>query len=370
VSDLTVKDKTDKEEQNFLNKEKLVFEKQIVYFKSSEKMNEIEDNSIDVIITSPPYNRDKNYVSDDGKLYNDNKDEEEYLKFLKKVWKECLRVASDKAVFFLNIGDSANDQGKSEKVALSAENAGWKRIQDIIWVKSFLGKGHYTPSGGNKRLNNMWEHIYLFVKKKKKYQLDTKAIGIPYADKSNIGRYSDEDLRDPGNVWLIPYSKTTGATTKKGHDAPFPIGLPYKCIKLVPYAEKVLDPFGGTCSTLAACLKLGLEGRAYENYPNKNIIKSRIKEGIEFNEEKVNLIPHLELTIKILSKMLSSVHFTPKRIETKKDYRRFSIMDEILENLQIKNDFNTKLKKRIKNYKKNKHKQVAKNKIQKTLDDT
>ena len=49
-------------------------------------------------------------------------------------------------LFFLNIGDSAKDQGISEKVVTTAVEAGWTRIQDVIWVKSIYGKGHYTPS--------------------------------------------------------------------------------------------------------------------------------------------------------------------------------------------------------------------------------
>ncbi len=127
---------------------------QTIFFKSSEKMNELKNNMIDVIVTSPPYNRGKKYSSDNQEEYNDNMKEDVYLKFLRGVWKECLRIASETALLFLNIGDSAKDQGISEKVAKSAEDAGWYRIQDIIWVKSIYGKGHYTPSGGNKRFNN------------------------------------------------------------------------------------------------------------------------------------------------------------------------------------------------------------------------
>ena len=124
----------------------LIVKDQTVFFKSSEDMSELDDESIDVIITSPPYNRGKSYTSDNGEIHNDKMEEQEYLELLTKVWKECYRVAKKSAVFFLNIGDSAVDQGKSERVAISAEQASWIRIQDIIWAKSFLGKGHYTPS--------------------------------------------------------------------------------------------------------------------------------------------------------------------------------------------------------------------------------
>jgi len=335
---------------------KLIIENQTVYFKSAEKMDELEDDSIDIIITSPPYNRGKKYSSDGNEEYNDNMKESEYLEFLIRVWQECYRVSKKSTVFFLNIGDSANDQGKSEKVALSAEQANWIRIQDIIWIKSFLGKGHYTPSGGNKRLNNIWEHVYVFVKDKKHYQLDPKAIGIPYADKSNIGRYSESDLRDAGNVWLINYEKTTGATIKKGHEAPFPIGLPYKCIKLIPFAEKILDPFCGTGSTLAACLKLGKTGIAYEKFPRTEVIKQRILEGKSFKEPKFNLIPHLELTINLLIDFLTLQSFKLSRPSSKKDLLNYQILVDVLENMQDQSLLYKELKKKIGNFNKNEDK--------------
>jgi site-specific DNA-methyltransferase (adenine-specific) len=348
------------QKDEIISTRKIELKNQTVFFKSSEDMSELEDDSIDVIITSPPYNRGKIYASDGGEIHNDKMEESEYLSSLSKVWKECYRVAKKSAVFFLNIGDSALDQGKSEKVAISAENSSWIRIQDIIWVKSFLGKGHYTPSGGNRRLNNLWEHVYLFVKNKKEYKIDPKAIGLPYADKSNIGRYSDIDLRDPGNVWLIPYIKTTGASIKKGHEAPFPIGLPYICIKLVPNASTVLDPFGGTCSTLAACLKLGVKGYAYEKYPRTEVIKSRILEGNDYSESTENLIPHLELSIKLLNDLSSETPIKVPAIKSKADFNNYQILNEVLNNLNVKNPLKISLEKRIKRYKeilKNKTKQ-------------
>ena len=132
------------------NQHSLKIDNQTVFFKTSENMEEIPDKFIDVIVTSPPYNRNKNYYSDTLEKYNAKRPENEYLDFLKRVWKDCYRIASDECVFFLNIGDSAKDQGISEKVANSVVETGWTRIQDIIWAKSLYGRGHYTPSGGIK----------------------------------------------------------------------------------------------------------------------------------------------------------------------------------------------------------------------------
>ncbi|TFF88697.1 MAG: site-specific DNA-methyltransferase [Promethearchaeota archaeon] len=322
----------------------LKYKDQTIYFKSSKNMEEVDDSSIDVIITSPPYNRKKSYSGDFGGEHNDNMTDEQYFKFLESVWSECYRVAKNNGIFFLNIGDSAIDQGKSEKVVKLAESVGWIRVQDVIWVKSFLGRGHFTPSGGSKRFNNVWEHIYLLVKNKKEYKLDTKAIGIPYADKSNIGRYGDSDLRDPGNVWLIPYQKTTGLSVKKGHEAPFPIGLPYRCIKCVPNCKMVLDPFCGTGSTLAACINLGVKGIGYEKYPRIKTIKQRLKEGLKFEPIAFTLIPHYELAIKLLCDYLNESNYFLSKPDSKKGLIENEILLDVIQNLQIKNSFTKKLR--------------------------
>ena len=126
-SDLIL-DKIERGNQLTSRSDKIQIDNQIVYLKSAESMEEIPNEYIDVIITSSPYNRGKKYQSDDGSLYNGKLSENEYLEFLTHIWKECLKKGTEKCVFFLNIGDSANDQGISEKVALSAEKAGWKRI--------------------------------------------------------------------------------------------------------------------------------------------------------------------------------------------------------------------------------------------------
>ncbi len=285
---------------------KFVDGKQTLFFSSSENMYHLKDNSINVIISSPPYNVGKDYkVENDDSTenigYNDRKTSLEYLAFLKRVFTECYRVLSEDGVFFLNIGDSAKDQGKSEDVVRCAVDTGFKRLQSVIWVKSIFGKGHYTPSGGNRRLNNVWEYVYILIKSKK-YTIDPRAIGIPYADKSNIGRYSEIDLRDAGDVWFIPYTKTTGATIKKGHEAPFPIELALRCLQLVPNVKTVLDPFAGIGSTLRAAKELNLIGYGYEILPRLDIIKQRLNEQI--SDIKTPLLPQLNTYSEIITEML------------------------------------------------------------------
>ncbi|MFX0124579.1 MAG: DNA-methyltransferase [Candidatus Hodarchaeota archaeon] len=317
-----------------------IFDNQTVYYKSSENMQEIKDNSIDVIVTSPPYNRNKFYSDDLGGIYNDKQPEEEYFQFLTRVWRECFRVLNPRGIFFLNIGDAASDQGLSENVVQLAVETGFHRLQTVIWIKSFLGKGHFTPSGGSRRLNNLWENIFVLVKDRKRYYINPKAIGIPYADKTNIGRYADEDLRDAGNIWLIPYSKTTGATIKKGHEAPFPVELPYKCIKLAE-GETVLDPFVGTGSTLAASRLLNKKGFGYEKFPRKEVIRKRIMEE-SFKETPAVLLPHMELAISILSRYCSMINYNQLH---EKGFLRFSQKEKT--QLKILKDTLNQLNKQI-----------------------
>lgn len=310
---------------------------QHIFFQTSEDMRSLSSESIDLIITSPPYNRNKNYVSSiKEEKYNDHQTLDEYYNMLKRVWQECYRVAKKNCVFFLNIGDSATDQGKSEQVKQLAIDVGWILVQDIIWVKSLYGRGHYTPTGNNKRLNNIWEHVYMLVKDSSAYHLKPKAIGIPYVDKSNIGRYSDIDLRDAGNVWHLPYEKTTGSSIKKGHDAPFPLGLPYYCIQLVENVQTILDPFVGSGTTLAVANQLGLQGFGYELYPQVDLITETILNS-KYEYQVPILIPHYEQAIRTLSRLFDQyATYLPLPVSTKKEQEELSNLKDTLHKLKIK----------------------------------
>lgn len=259
-------------------------------------MPELPDRSVDVIATSPPYNRGKRYHP----RYSDRLPEVEYHGLLLRVFRECHRVLATDGAFFLNIGDGAADQGKSERVCLWAQEAGFRRVQTLIWVKSLLGKGHFTPSGRGRSFSNLFEYLFLLAKGPRP-RLDVKAVGIPYADKSNIGRYSEVDLRDAGNVWFVPYRETTGATVKKGHEAPFPVELPWRALRCVPRARRALDPFAGTGATLAAAESLGIEGVGYEPYPQVPVIRRRLT--TPFLPPSTVLLPELERSLQVLAQL-------------------------------------------------------------------
>jgi site-specific DNA-methyltransferase (adenine-specific) len=152
---------------------------------------------------------------------------------------------------------------------------------DIDWIKSifiprkYLGKknhkiiledttiGHSDPISSNRFLRINRENIFHFTKTGN-VQIDRLAVGAPYQDKSNIGRYNDIDLTDAGNTWFIPH-KTIQDKSERPHPATFPIELPLKCIMLHGSGGidstkplSVLDPFCGIGSTAIACRRIGV----------------------------------------------------------------------------------------------------------------
>lgn len=92
--------------------------------------------------------------------------------------------------------------------------------------------------------------------------MDRLAIGVPYQDKSNIGRWrsAKQDIRCRGNTWFIPYKTIRDKQNQRPHPSSFPVTLPEMCIKLhgARQTRLVVDPFVGIGSTALACLRIGV----------------------------------------------------------------------------------------------------------------
>ncbi len=234
----------------------------------SRRMSEIRSSSVKVCVTSPPYFRNKEYETQYSTY-------DQYLSYLNEVWLEVRRVMSDSGLLFVNIGDSFDNQFKSHDVAKRIVNLGFRFVQTVIWVK-----GHYTPVQGNKHLNHLFEYLFIFSKSDK-YALDRLGIGVPYKDKSNIGRWkvAKRDVRCRGDVWNINY-ETVQRHSQKLHDAIFPVELPRLCIKLVRAKETdvVLDPFLGSGTTIVAADQLGVRSIGYEiNREYEKVIRKKLE---------------------------------------------------------------------------------------------
>jgi len=198
-------------------------------------MSELDKGSVDCIVTSPPY-----------------KDEDGYTDELMVAWLEqAHRVLKTNSVLFMNFGHLAGFKSRAFRVAMMAEDVGFVWNDTITWVKN-----HYRPIQGYKRVNNLTEFIFILTKGKP--SLDRLAIGVPYADKSNIGRFATQDLKCRGNVWPLKY-KTVQSKEQKRHNDRFPVDLPLWCLLLAGLEENslVIDPFNGSGTTGIACKILG-----------------------------------------------------------------------------------------------------------------
>lgn len=238
-----------------------------------EGMKDMKGDTVDVVVTSPPYNIGVNYNS-----YADNLSESEYLDWVGDVAKGLHRVLKDEGSLFLNIGTKPSNPLWPIEVAKVVSKT--FRLQNTIhWIKSIaipigdvgdyphmirsISVGHFKPVNSANYLNNCHEYIFHFTKTGK-VGLDKLAIGVEYQDKSNVRRWkTGRDLRDRGNTWFIPYKTVT---TSKPHPSTFPVKLPEYCIRVhgLHKTKLVLDPFMGIGTTAVACQKLGVDCIGFE----------------------------------------------------------------------------------------------------------
>jgi site-specific DNA-methyltransferase (adenine-specific) len=217
--------------------------------KTSEKMDELPDNSVHLMVTSPPYNV--------GKEYDENLTLNEYREFLKKVWAEVKRVLVPGGRACINVANL----GRKPYIPLHAFviedmlSLGFLMRGEIIWNKASSGSpstawGSWL-SAKNPTLRDIHEYILIFSKGSFK--------------RDDMGRDStisrDEFLELTKSVWTFPAE----SAKKVGHPAPFPIEMPYRLIQLYTFSEEVvLDPFVGSGQSAIATIKSNRHYVGYE----------------------------------------------------------------------------------------------------------
>ncbi len=224
-----------------------------IFLKSSEDMSELPDNSVHLMVTSPPYNV--------GKEYDNDYSLEEYLALLRRVWTEVYRVLVPGGRACINIANL----GRKPYIPLHAfvikdmVEIGFLMRGEIIWNKE-SSAGSSTAwgswmSASNPTLRDVHEYILVFSKQTfKRPKMDRK---------STISR--DEFLEYTKSVWNFG----TVSAKKIGHPAPFPVELPYRCIQLYTFeGEVILDPFMGSGQTAIAAKNTNRHFVGYENNPS------------------------------------------------------------------------------------------------------
>ncbi len=221
-----------------------------IFCKTSEVMSEIPDNSVHLMVTSPPYNV--------GKEYDENLSLNEYREFLKKVFKETYRVLVPGGRACINIANL----GRKPYIPLHSYiiedmlNIGYLMRGEIIWDKGTSASpstawGTYLKAN-NPVLRDIHEYILIFCK-------ETFTRLNPTKRKSTITK--EEFLEYTKSIWRFPAERAS----RIGHPAPFPVELPYRLTQLYTFEEEViLDPFVGSGSSCLAALKTNRKYIGYE----------------------------------------------------------------------------------------------------------
>ena len=240
----------------------------MIYLKDClEGMKELEDGSIDAIITSPPYNLNIKY----GR-YSDNKPRQEYLSWLVDIFREAKRILTDDGHLFVNMGYSNIDPWIGMEVGLALRED-WILQNHINWVKSIHvnGKtsGHFKPINSKRFVCPTWEHLFPFTKDGN-VEIDRLSVGVQYEYyeaniRGNNTAETKPNLRDKGNCWFVPYETINSKELRGKHPATFPVKLAEDCLKLTGKDTGIaLDPFMGTGTTAVAAQILGWDCIGYD----------------------------------------------------------------------------------------------------------
>ena len=228
-------------EEEYINK---------IFCKSSESMDELPDNSVHLMVTSPPYNVRKDY--------DDNLSLDEYRGLLKRIFKETYRVLVHGGRVCINIANL----GRKPYIPLHSfiiedmHEIGFLMRGEIIWDKGSSA----SPStawgtwlkANNPVLRDVHEYILVFSK-------ETFTRKNPTKRKSTITK--EEFLEFTKSVWHFSAERAS----QVGHPAPFPVELPYRLIQFYTFeGDVILDPFVGAGTTCIAALKTKRKYVAYD----------------------------------------------------------------------------------------------------------
>jgi site-specific DNA-methyltransferase (adenine-specific) len=242
-----------------------------------EVLAALPERSIDVVVTSPPYNLGIQY-----RTYDDGQPQQDYLDWTGRWVGATARVLSPQGSLFLNVGAKPTEPWTALDVAQAARPH--LRLQNIVhWIKSIaidaeaagaragltddLAVGHYKPINSSRFLNDCHEFVFHFTPDGVT-RLDRLALGVKYQDASNVGRWraAAGGRRCRGNTWFIPYETIQNREKDRPHPATFPSRLPEYCLRLHGAAavRRVADPFLGLGSTTVACARIGVDAIGVE----------------------------------------------------------------------------------------------------------
>ena len=232
-------------------------------------MTFIENDSIHLVVTSPPYWNLKRY-NDHSAQMGHISDYEHFLNELSKVWKEVYRVLVPGGRLVCVVGDVClsrrKNNGRHVVVPLHADicvicrKIGFDNLNPIIWHK--ISNASYEVAGSSRFLGKPYEPNAIIKNDIEFILMQRKPGG--YRKPSEQQRRQSRIRKDEFAQWFRQFWTLSGASTKS-HPAPFPLELAYRLVRMFSFwGDTVLDPFCGTGTTMLAAMKcarnsLGIE---------------------------------------------------------------------------------------------------------------
>ena len=315
----------------------------------SRRMMEIEDQSIDLIITSPPYWQLKDYGCEDEVGFNNSY--EEYINNLNLVWQEAYRVLDKGCRLCINIGDQYARSvyyGRYKVIPIRTEiikfceTTGFDYMGAIIWQKvattNTTGGATIMGSYPNPR-NGILKLDYEFILIFKKFGKSSKKINKETKEKSKM-------TKEEWNTFFTGHWNFSGVK-QEGHIAMFPVELPTRLIKMFSFVgDTVLDPFLGSGTTSLAALKLNRNSAGYEINPDfLPIIKDKlgISEMRLFNQPEYRSTKQETLNIDFSKEIerLPYIFKDPVKLDKKIDPRKLQFGSKINKESSQREDYYT-----------------------------